>query len=115
SAARCAVRVEDFLQAGAARSPDKVALVCGEGQVTYRQLDDEAARLANVLAGAGVQRGDRVAIHLENGVEAVVSIFATLKAGAVFVVVNATAKAEKLAFILNNCRAAALIADARRR
>jgi len=56
-----------------------------------------------------------VAIYLENSVETVVGIFATLKAGAVFMVINPTTKADKVAFILNNSRAAALITDSRRR
>ncbi len=50
-------------------------------------------------------------IYLHNSVEAVLGIFATLKAGAVFVVVNRTTKRDKLCYVLNNCRAAALIAD----
>ena len=45
-----------------------------------------------------------------NSAEAVLSIFAALKAGAVFVVINAATKPDKLAFILNNCRATAMIA-----
>jgi amino acid adenylation domain-containing protein len=63
---------------------------------------------------AGVQRGDRVAIYMDNSVEAVLSIFAVLKAGGVFMVVNPTMKADKLAFILNNSRASALVTHARR-
>jgi len=64
------------------------------------------------LIAEGIQRGDRVAIYLDNGYEAVVSIFATLKAGAVFLMVNPTTKADKLRFILNNSRAAVLVAPA---
>ncbi|MBP9903343.1 MAG: AMP-binding protein, partial [Verrucomicrobia bacterium] len=48
-----------------------------------------------------------------NSVEAVVGIFAVLKAGALFVMVNRNIKTDKLTFILNNCRASALITDAR--
>ena len=49
-----------------------------------------------------MQRGDRVAVYLENSVEAVVSIFAILKAGAVFLLVHPTTKTEKLTYVLNN-------------
>ncbi len=103
--------VQDFLEASALRHPQKVALICQEGHFTYGELDSMANRLANFLIGAGVQRGDRVVIFLENCVEAVVSIFAALKASAVFVVVNRTTKADKLNYILNNCGATALITD----
>jgi amino acid adenylation domain-containing protein len=50
-----------------------------------------------------------VAVFLENSVEAVLAIFAILKAGAVFLVINPTTKADKVTYILNNCRATALI------
>ena len=72
-----------------------------------------ANRLANALRSGGVQRGDRVAIYLPNSVASVVGIFAALKAGGVFVVVNNTTKPDKLAGILNNCQASALLIEGR--
>jgi amino acid adenylation domain-containing protein len=105
--------VHEFLTRSAARLPQKDALVCGGRRFTYAELDAMSNRLANALVAGGVGRGDRVAIHLHNTVEAVVGIFATLKAGGVFVVVNASTKREKLIYILNNCRAKALLMDSR--
>ena len=109
------MQVEEFLERSAFRFPDKTALVCGDRRLTYGQVEERCNRLAHALVGEGVRPGDRVAIHLDNSVEAVVSVFAILKAGAVFLVVNPTTKADKLAYILNNCRASALITDSRRR
>ncbi len=106
--------VRDFLEHTAARLPDKIALICDGQRLTYSQIDKMANRLANALRAKGVQRGDRVAIYLNNSVEAVASIFAALKAGGVFVVINHTTKRDKLAYILSNCRAAALITEARK-
>jgi len=103
------MQVEQFLENSARQYPDKVALICGSERFTYRQIEEEANRLAHALIAAGVQRGDRVVTFLPNSVEAVLSIFATLKAGAVFVVLNPTTKPDKLAYILNNCRASALV------
>ncbi len=88
--------VHEFLEHSAARLPDKVALVHGEHRLTYCQIDALANRLAHALIAQGVSRGDRVAIHLPNSVEAVVAIFATLKAGGVFVMVNSSTKEDKL-------------------
>ena len=104
------MQVEQFLENSARIYPDKVALIHGSERLTYKQIDMEANRLAQALIEAGVRRGDRVVIFIPNSVEAVLSIFATLKAGAVFVVLNATTKPDKLTFILNNCRASAMIA-----
>jgi len=105
------MQVESFLELSAARSPEKTALVCNGRRFTYRELEVRANRLAGSLIAGGVERGDRVAIYLENSAEAVISVFAILKAGAVFLVVNPTTKADKASYILNNCRATGLITD----
>jgi amino acid adenylation domain-containing protein len=105
--------VQEFLEQSADRTPTKNALICDGQRLTYTQVEAQANRLANALRAQGVQRGERVVIFLPNSVEAVVGIFAALKAGAVFVVVNHTTKQDKLAYILNNCQASALIADGR--
>lgn len=67
--------------------------------------------LANSLIGEGVARGDRVAIFMDNSVETAVAIFAVLKAGAVFCVINPTTKSDKLAYMLGNSGATVLICD----
>jgi len=105
--------VQDFLQDSAERFPDKTALVCDDRRLTYAEIEARANRLAHALVAHGVRRGDRVAVFLPNSVEAVVAIFATLKAAAVFVVVNPTTKPDKLIYILSNCRATALFTSGR--
>lgn len=106
------MQVEDFLELSARRSPEKIALVCGRKRLTYREIEERANRLAHSLIAQGVKRWDRVAIFLDNSAEAVVSIFAILKAGAVFLVLNPTIKAGKLTYVLNNCRARGLMMPA---
>ena len=54
--------VQGFLESSAQRTPDKIALVCGERRVSYQELDLAANRLAHALRASGIQRGDRVAI-----------------------------------------------------
>jgi long-chain acyl-CoA synthetase len=108
------MQVEAFLEHSARRRPDKTALVCDGRRVSYATLDARANGLAHALLDAGVRRGDRVAVFLENSVEAVVAVFGILKAGAVFVIVNPTTKADKVAYIVGNCRAAAFVSDDRR-
>ena len=107
------MQLESFLEASTAQFPNKTALVCGKQRLTYTELEQLSNRLAHALLAEGIERGDRVAIYLGNSVEAVVSVFAILKAGAVFMMVNPTTKADKLAYILNNSRAAAVILPAR--
>ncbi len=105
--------VRDFLELSAARLPAKTALVCDGRRLSYAELDAMANQVANALIALGVKRSDRVAVYLPNSVETVATLFAILKAGAVFVVINPTTKRDKLLYILNNCRATALIAEQR--
>jgi long-chain acyl-CoA synthetase len=105
--------VQDFLQQSAECSPHKVALICGDRRLTYAEIEAMSNRLAHALIQHGAKRSDRVAIHLHNSIDAVVSVFAALKAGAVFVVINPTTKRDKLTYILNDCEAIALLTDAR--
>lgn len=108
------MQVEEFLENSAARLPEKVALVVGGRRLTYRDLDEQANALAHSLIRLGVCPGDRVVICLENSVEAVVSIFAVLKAGGVFVLLSSAMKAEKLQYVLSQCRARGLVVHQKR-
>jgi amino acid adenylation domain-containing protein len=103
--------VQDFLETTASRLPGKVALVCGGRRFTYAEIDAMADRLAAALRSMGVERGDRVAIFLNNSVECVVGIFAVLKADGAFVIVNHSTKRDKLVYILNDCGARVLITE----
>lgn len=105
--------VHDFLQDAAARKPEKLALVSAGRRLTYGEVDGLANRLANALIEVGVTRGDRVAVFLPNSVEAVAAIFAVLKAGAVFILINHTTKPAKLAHLLKHCGAAAMVTEPR--
>ncbi len=105
--------VQEFLENSASRTPDKIALICGSRRLTYAEINAKANCFAAYLIEHGVQRGDRVAIHLQNSEATVISIFGTLKAGGVFVVLNSTVKRDKLITILSDCQACALIAEER--
>jgi len=102
--------VQDFLENSADRLPGKICLVSDGQRFSYREIETKANCFANALIAQGIGRGDRVVLYLPNCVELVVGIFGVLKAGGVFVVVNPTTKFDKLAYILNNCQAKAIIA-----
>lgn len=105
------MQVQQLLEAGAERLPEHVALVCDGHRLTYRELDQAANRLGHALRAIGVRRGDRVAILLENSVEAVVAIFGTLKAGGVFMVLHPDTKLDKLRYLLADAEPTALVTE----
>ena len=107
------MRVEEFMRNSARRLGDKTGLTAGGRNLTFAQMDDMSDRMAGFLNAHGVARGDRVVLFMDNAWETVVSIFAVLKAGGVFSLVNPTTKANKLAFILGNCTPTAIVTQAR--
>jgi long-chain acyl-CoA synthetase len=102
--------VGDFLTNSAKLFPNKTALIFGGRTLTYAQINISANRLANALISLGIERDDRVGIFLDNCIEAVIALFAILKADATFVVINPTTKFQKLSYLVNNCRMRGLIA-----
>ena len=107
------MRVEGFLRESLGRHPDKTALVAGPSRLSYRELAVRVRALACALRAQGVRPGDRVVVFLHNSAEAAVAVFAVLEAGAVLSVINPGTKADKLAYILNNCTAKALVTEPR--
>ena len=101
--------IHELLANSAARNPDKTVLVCNEQRITYKELDMLSDRLAVALVEKGIERQDRVVIFLENSIESVIAMFAVLKAGGVFIMLNPDMKANKLNFILNDSEAKAAI------
>ncbi len=103
------MQVEQFLEDSVEQSPDKIALICRVHRLTYAQLEERSNQLAHLLQQNGVSRWDRVVLYAPNSIEAAIAVFAILKAAGVFVVINPSTKRDKLVYILNNCRATALI------
>ncbi|MCC5858726.1 MAG: AMP-binding protein [Ectothiorhodospiraceae bacterium] len=93
------------------RTPDKPAVVVAGQPHTYRELDDQSARLATALQRRGLQRGDRVAVYMDNTWPCVVSIYGILRAGAAFIVINPQTKHDKLHYVLNDCGVRFLLTD----
>ena len=104
--------LHDFLQSSARRLGEKVAFAIGDQRATYAQIDRASNQLAHALRRRGVRRGDRVVVFAENAIETAVSFWGALKANAVVSVVNPLTKAAKLRYLLDDCAATALLADA---
>jgi fatty-acyl-CoA synthase len=100
------------LAVSALRYPDKPALVFFDRVITYRELHDQAERLAAHLRQQGVQDGDRVILLMQNCPQWVVAHFAILRAYAVVVPVNPMNRAEELKHYITDPDARVAIAAA---
>lgn len=91
--------------------PNKTAIIVENQQYSYKQFKESADSLARYMVSIGVNRGDRVAVYMNNSWESIVSIYGITLAGAVLLVINPQTKADKLTFILNDSGANILISD----
>ncbi|MDT7835580.1 class I adenylate-forming enzyme family protein [Aquabacterium sp. OR-4] len=104
--------VHAMLAASVARSPQAEALVDGERRWRYEQLDADCARLAAGLAAAGLVRGERVLMFIDNCAEFVLVWLALQRLGVITVPVGVREQRPGLAYIARQCGAAAVVADA---
>ncbi|PRQ01257.1 amino acid adenylation domain-containing protein [Enhygromyxa salina] len=95
----------------ARRTPSAVAIVGPDAQLSYAELDQQAAGLAAVLVAAGVQPGDRVALWLPKSARAIVAMQATLRIGAVYVPIDPESPAARARKIITDCAARCLVID----
>jgi acyl-CoA synthetase (AMP-forming)/AMP-acid ligase II len=85
--------------------PDRVAVIEGTRELSFREFDVAIAAVAASLVGRGVTRGSRVAALAENSLEYAVLFFATLRAGASIVPLPTMASRESLKLMLDDCAA----------
>ena len=108
--ARPPASLDELLGAAVAADGDRPALIDGDVELTYAQLDAHAGSLASALAGDGVAKGDRVGIYLDKSWQAVVAMLGASRAGAAFVNVNPALKAAQVGHIAGDCAIRVLIA-----
>src|ERR1700751_2931297 len=91
---------------------DRTAGTHGDRNLTWRQLDERASRLAAFLAGRGIGAEDRVAIALYNGTEYLESVFAVLKLRAIPINVNYRYQPDEMRHLFDDAQVSAVIFDA---
>jgi amino acid adenylation domain-containing protein len=101
--------IHELFEGQAARTPEATALVCGVRRLTYRELDERADLLARRLRSLGVGPESRVGLLLGRDEELVAAILGVLKAGAAYVPLDPRYPRERLAFMLEDSGAAALL------
>lgn len=92
-----AMNLACVLEATSREHPDRIALKCGDSELTYAALDTQVNRLANALTRRGIRPGDRIALTCVSTPAFVISYYAILKTGAVAVPLNLLLKQDEIA------------------
>jgi amino acid adenylation domain-containing protein len=101
--------VHENFEAQVARTPEAVALVFGDEQLTYRELNRRANRLAHYLQTLGVGPDVAVGICVERSLNMAVAVLAVLKAGGAYVPLDPAYPQERLAFMLVDAHVVVLL------
>ena len=110
--------VEGFhrlFEAQADSSPESVAVVVEDEQLSYRDLNVRANRLARYLRGRGIGPEIPVALYLERSADTIVALLAVMKAGGVYVPLDPAHPPERLRFALTDCGARVVLTHEQRR
>ncbi|NOG44269.1 MAG: amino acid adenylation domain-containing protein [Calditrichaeota bacterium] len=103
--------VHELFEKQVEKSPDSIAVSYGEYKVNYRELNENANKLAHYLINNGVEKGAHVALYMERSIEMITSFIAILKAGGVYVPLDTSYPKERLTFMLEDSNAVILLSQ----
>jgi len=105
----CWMNLGQHMKLNAKKYPDTIALKDSQRSFTYPEVNRRVNRLAHSLMGLGLEKGDKVAVLLENSIEIVEVYLATAKTGLIIVPINFRLVGPEIEYIVNNSDAKALI------
>jgi amino acid adenylation domain-containing protein len=106
--------LQDVLGEGLCRNGSGPAVREPGAEVTYRELDELANRVARALVERGVAPGDRVAIWLSKSIDAVATMQAVLRVGAAYVPVDPLSPPARAGQVIRDCAPSACVTDPER-
>ncbi|MFB6365310.1 amino acid adenylation domain-containing protein [Paenibacillus elgii] len=107
--------VHQLFEEQAERAPERIAVVFEESRLTYRELNQQANRLARMLRAEGVQAGQLVGLMTERSIETIVGLFGILKAGGAYVPIDPEYPEERIRYMLEDSGAKLLLTQQRLR
>ncbi len=104
-----ALNIADLAEHAVDAVPDRVALISGDQQLTYAELEEKANRLAHYLIDQGVKKDDKVGLYCRNRIEIVIAMLGIVKAGAILVNVNFRYVEGELRYLFDNSDMVAVV------
>ncbi|MCX4744348.1 amino acid adenylation domain-containing protein [Kitasatospora sp. NBC_01287] len=106
-----AATIHSFFEEWAERTPDALATRGEQGELTYRQVNERANRLAHHLRGLGVRPDSLVAVCLQRGADLICAVLGVLKSGAGYLPLDPDYPADRLAFMVEDSGTPLVITD----
>ncbi len=103
--------IADMIRRSAYHYPDKPAVIFQGKTLTYRQLEDEANRVANALLALGVKKYDRVAILAHNTIHHVITWLGCAKIGAIYLAINYLLRGKDISYCIDHSESVAFIVE----
>ena len=101
--------INQLFEAQVEKTPDAVAVICENKQLTYRELNHKANQLANYLQSLGVKHEVLVGVCVERSLDTIIALLGILKAGGAYVPLDPTYPQERLAFMLADAQVPVLL------
>ena len=105
--------IADLFEHAADTFPDRLAVACGDREITFGALEQRANRLAHHLAACGVGPGTHVGFYARNSIQAMETLIATYKLRAVAININYRYVDDEVLYVLTNANVRALVHDRR--
>lgn len=93
------------------KNPEKIAVIYNDIEITYKELDERAKRLAGFLSKKGVKSGSIVAVMAEHCPQFVIGILAVLKSGAAYVPIDPNYPTDRIRYMLEDCGAKIILSN----
>lgn len=101
--------LHQLLSDSAAKYPDRDAITSKDRTIKYAQLERESNKLAHRLIALGIQKGDRVGLYFQRGLESIIAACGVLKTGAIYVPIDPMSPLRRFNYIVEKCGITTLI------
>lgn len=102
-------QLQQVVEQQASATPDAVAVVHGDEQLTYEQLDKRANQLAHLLTSNAIGKGDLIGIYLERSIDMMVTLLGIMKTGAAYVPLDPLFPPDRIAFMMEDAQLKGLV------
>ena len=97
--------IKEIFEKQVSKTPNEIAIVYGENDLSYEELNEKANSLAHFLIKEGVQKGDIIPVIMNKSIELIISMLAAIKVGGIYLPITTSYPPERINYILKDTNA----------